>query len=239
MAQRSVVIDFLPERAAVHRGDRAIVAIDVIRATTTAVTAVALGRRCFPAATIAAAAELAAKLEHPLLVGEIGGQIPDGFDISNSPTQLEQLADVSRPIVLLSTSGTLLLAESRGAEAVYAGCLRNVQAQASRLARAHDRIALIGAGSRGEFREEDQLCCAWIGDLLVEAGYEPADEYTAELVERWRGADANVIEMSNSVTYLKNTGQLADLEFILAHIDDLDAVFELDAEEIVSIGAYR
>src|SRR6185437_8850419 len=131
MAQRSVVIDFLPERAAVHRGDRAIVAIDVIRATTTAVTAVALGRRCFPAATIEAAAELAAKLEHPLLVGEIGGQIPDGFDISNSPTQLEQLADVSRPIVLLSTSGTLLLAESRGAEAVYAGCLRNVQAQAS------------------------------------------------------------------------------------------------------------
>ena len=24
------------------------------------------------------------------------------------------------------------------------------------------RVAVIGAGSKGEFREEDQICCAWI-----------------------------------------------------------------------------
>jgi 2-phosphosulfolactate phosphatase len=238
MASRSVVIDFLPESAAAHRRDRAIVAVDVIRATTTAVTGVALGRRCFPAATIEAAVPLAAKLEHPLLVGEVGGNMPYGFDMTNSPAQLAQLADVSRPMILLSTSGTLLIGESRGAEAVYVACLRNVQAQASRLVRDHDRVALIGAGGRGEFREEDQLCCAWIGDLLVDAGYEPADERTVELIERWRGADASAIELSKSVTYLRDTGQLADLDFILAHIDDLNAVFMLDAEEIVRLDGY-
>jgi 2-phosphosulfolactate phosphatase len=37
----------------------AVVAIDVIRATTTAVTAVAMGRRCYPVATVEAAKELA------------------------------------------------------------------------------------------------------------------------------------------------------------------------------------
>jgi hypothetical protein len=79
------------------------------------------------------------------------------------------------------------------------------------------------------------LCCAWIGDLLVDAGYEPADERTVELIERWRGADASAIAMSKSVTYLRDTGQLADLDFILARIDDLDAVFALDAEEIVRL----
>jgi 2-phosphosulfolactate phosphatase len=235
MASRSVVIDFLPESAATHRGDRAIVAVDVIRATTTAVTGVALGRRCFPAPTIEEAIPLAAKLENPLLVGEVGGNMPYGFDLTNSPAQLAELADVSRPMILLSTSGTLLIGESRGAEAVYAACLRNVRAQASRLVRDHERVALIGAGGRGEFREEDQLCCAWIGDLLVDAGYEPADERTVELIERWRGADASAIAMSKSVTYLRDTGQLADLDFILARIDDLDAVFALDAEEIVRL----
>jgi 2-phosphosulfolactate phosphatase len=239
MAPRSVVIDFLPESAAAHCSDRAIVAVDVIRATTTAVTGVALGRRCFPAATIEAAVPLAAKLEHPLLVGEVGGNMPYGFHLTNSPARLAELTDVSRPMVLLSTSGTLLIGESRGAEAVYTACLRNVHAQASRLVRDHDRVALIGAGGRGEFREEDQLCCAWIGDLLVEAGYEPADERTVELIERWRGADANVIEMSKSVTYLRDTGQLADLDFILTHIDDLDAVFALDVEEIVRLDGDR
>ena len=72
MASRSVVIDFFPESAAAHRDDRAIVAIDVIRATTTGVTGVALGRRCFPAATIEEAVPLAGELEQPLLVGEVG-----------------------------------------------------------------------------------------------------------------------------------------------------------------------
>ncbi|MDX6401884.1 MAG: 2-phosphosulfolactate phosphatase [Gaiellaceae bacterium] len=239
MAARSVVIDFLPESAAAHRDDRAIVAIDVIRATTTAVTGVELGRRCFPAATIEEAVPLAARLDNPLLVGEVGGNMPYGFDLTNSPAQLAQLADVSRPMILLSTSGTLLIGASRGAEAIYAACLRNVHAQASQLVRAHDRVALIGAGARGEFREEDQLCCAWIGELLVEAGYEPADAQTTEVIERWRGADAGAIEVSNSVTYLRDTGQLADLEFVLGHVDDLGSVFAVDGEEIVRLDSER
>lgn len=239
MAARSVVIDFLPESAAAHRDDHAIVAIDVIRATTTAVTGVALGRRCFPAATIEEAVPLAARLDNPLLVGEVGGNMPYGFDLTNSPAQLAELPDVSRPMILLSTSGTLLIGASRGAEAIYAACLRNVRAQASQLVRAHDRVALIGAGARGEFREEDQLCCAWIGDLLVEAGYEPADAHTTAVIERWRGADAEAIEVSNSVTYLKDTGQLADLDFVLAHVDDLDSAFAVDGEEIVRLDSGR
>ena len=45
---KSFLIDSLPESAANHRSGSAVVAVDVIRATTLAVTAVALGRRCFP-----------------------------------------------------------------------------------------------------------------------------------------------------------------------------------------------
>jgi 2-phosphosulfolactate phosphatase len=233
MAGRSVVIDFLPESAARHRSGRAIVAIDVIRATTTAVTGISLGRRCYPAGSIEEAVPLAARLDEPLLVGEIGGNMPYGFDLTNSPAQLAQLSDVSRPMILLSTSGTKLIRESYGAEAVYVACLRNFRAHAARLARDHAHVALIGAGARGEFREEDQLCCAWIGDLLVEAGFEPADERTAEVIERWRGADVGEIAQSNSVRYLKDTGQLADLDFVLTHVDDVESSYIYDGAEIV------
>ena len=48
---KSVVIDYLPESARRYRSGWAIVAVDVIRATTTAITAAATGRRCFPAPT--------------------------------------------------------------------------------------------------------------------------------------------------------------------------------------------
>ena len=44
---KTVVIDCFPESARHYSEAYAIVAIDVIRATTTAITSVNLGRRCF------------------------------------------------------------------------------------------------------------------------------------------------------------------------------------------------
>src|SRR5207245_2446733 len=46
--RNSVVIASFQEDAEINRDGYAVVAIDVIRATTTAITAVAAGRRCFP-----------------------------------------------------------------------------------------------------------------------------------------------------------------------------------------------
>jgi len=71
--RNSVVIDCFQENPEIHREGYAIVAIDVIRATTTAVTAVASGRRCFPVPSVEAAKLLKSKLTNPLLAGEVGG----------------------------------------------------------------------------------------------------------------------------------------------------------------------
>ncbi len=101
----SVVIDSTPDSARHYREGYAIVAIDVIRATTTAITAASLGRRCFPVPSIEAAVPLAARLERPLLVGELGGNMPYGFDLTNSPAQIAERSDVERPMILLSSSG--------------------------------------------------------------------------------------------------------------------------------------
>ena len=50
---------------------------------------------------------------------------------------------------------------------MYVACLRNYSALIAYLAAHHPMVAVIGAGSRGEFREEDQLCCAWIAEGLL------------------------------------------------------------------------
>ena len=211
----------------------AVVAVDVIRATTTILTSVAQGRRCFPAESLEAAVCLSARLPDPLLVGELGGNMPYGFHLTNSPALLSQRTDAQRPMLLLSTSGTALIGSAREAAVVYAACLRNYSAQAQYLIGRHEQVALIGAGSRREFREEDQLCCAWIGAALVAAGYEPLGR-TAEVIERWRGAPRQTILNGNSARYLMDTGQQRDLEFILDHIDDLDCVAVLEGDEFVS-----
>lgn len=209
-----------------------MVAVDVMRATTTAVGIVWGGRRCLPVPSLEAAHAVAGRLDRPLLVGELGGRLPDGFELQNSPAAIEGRDDLERPAVLLSTSGTRLLHEASSAGAVYAACLRNLTAQIDQLAMGHRRVAVIGAGTKGEFRLEDQLACARIAAGLIDAGFRAGDGRTLEIVERWREAPVAVCAGGRSAEYLRRTGQLEDLEFVLSRIDDVDAVFRFEGGEL-------
>ena len=202
--------------------DRALVAVDVIRATTTAVTAISMGWECHLVPTLQAAFDTASRLPNPLLTGEVGGLMPAGFELMNSPAQLAARSDVSRPLVLLSSNGTRLMHGIRHSGAAYFACFRNYSATITHLASNHDAVTLIGAGTRGEFREEDQMCCAWIAEGLIQSGFAPEDDPTLRFIQRWRGAPRNGFLMSPSVAYLQRSGQLHDLEFVLSHFDDVD-----------------
>lgn len=239
--ESSVVIDCFPESAKRYRDRYAIVVIDVIRATTTATTAVSLGRRVFPVKSTDQAFVLARRLENPLLIGELGGNVPYGFDLTNSPVQVAALSavpsgsftDITRPLISLSSSGTQLLINSSESEAVYTACFRNISAVANHLAGRHQKIAILGAGSRGEFRCEDQMCCAWLAEKLVKVGYQPESSTTKEIISRWSGRGPEEVREGHSADYLTRTGQVHDLEFILHHIDDLDVVPILMNGELV------
>jgi 2-phosphosulfolactate phosphatase len=215
--------------------DLALVAVDVIRATTTAITAVSMGRECHVVPTLQAAFDTASRLPSALLAGELGGAMPAGFDMTNSPAQLATRTDVSRPLVLLSSTGTRLMHEIRDSDSAYVACFRNYTATIDYLAQNHNAAFLIGAGTRGEFREEDQMCCAWIAEGLIESGFAPEDEVTRQLVGRWRGAPRAAFLSSRSVDYLRRTGQLHDLNFILSHFDDIDTAYKLNVDEISSV----
>jgi 2-phosphosulfolactate phosphatase len=231
----SVVIDCFPSSVARYRPGYAIVAIDVIRATTMAITAVASGRKTFFAESLQVAQEIAERLHSPLLAGELGGDMPDEFEMNNSPAELLQRNDLDRPMVLLSSNGTQLMREAGQCdEPGYLACLRNYTATARNLSGRHNKIAIIGAGSRHEFREEDEMCCAWIAEQLLNSGYSSENRYTEEIVARWSGAPASGCCISNSVAYLRRTDQLRDLDFILEHIDDLDEVYTVAGDEIVA-----
>ena len=231
----TVVIDCFPESAERYRDRYAIVVVDVIRATTMATTAVSMGRRVFPAKTTDDACVIAATLNDPLLVGELGGNKPYGFHMTNSPVQIAARQDVHRPMVLVSTSGTQLLLNAVGSEAIYLACFRNVSAVARHIDGRHERIALLGAGSRGQFRREDQIGCAWVAEKLIEAGYLSETQQTSDLVSRWHNANVDEIRGGKSAEYLNRSGQQEDLEFILDHIDDLDTVPSLVNRELISV----
>src|SRR2546430_17615258 len=105
------------------------------------------------------------------------------------------------------------------------------------LGRASFDVAIIGAGSRAEFREEDQLCCAWIAEGLYKMGYEPENARTISIIEQWSGVSVDTICNGASAEYLRNSGQSRDLEYILAHIDDLNEVYRYEHGQVVEATA--
>lgn len=228
-----VAIDCFYEHLEDYPAGTAIVVVDVIRSSTTAVTAVAEGRRCFVVADLDAAARHRVSLGSPFMVGELGGNMPFGFDATNSPVAVSQLGHLERPLVLLSSSGTRLMSVASAAvDVAYVACLRNWRAAASAiLQRSPERVVLRGAGTRGEFREEDQLCCAWIAAVLL-AGGATAEPETRGLIDRWDGAPVTRIGEAKSGAYLRASGQLHDLEFIVSHVDDLDTSFVMRGDEV-------
>jgi 2-phosphosulfolactate phosphatase len=119
-------------------------------------------------------------------------------------------------------------------DAAYVACFRNHSSLSRELvAQDYPRIALLGAGSRGAFREEDLLCCGWIGAELVRHGYSSEDQRTLNILKQWGNARTSDCLISKSVDYLKRTGQLADLDFITSRVNDLDKVFILRGGEVV------
>jgi 2-phosphosulfolactate phosphatase len=232
--RRTVAIRCHPdgmERVA-ERG--AVVAVDVIRATTTAVTAVAMGRRCYPVPNVTVALRAASAIPDALLVGELGGAMPEGFHMTNSPAEIA-LHDDRRPVILLSSSGTPLIDRVRYHDAAYVACFRNTAPTVLQLLRHGLPVTVIGAGTRGEFREEDQMCCAWIAAGLIDDGYLPEDRETEEMARKWKFASPLDFMGSRSVAYLKRSNQMRDLDFILDHFGDLDCAFRIDGDQIVRV----
>jgi 2-phosphosulfolactate phosphatase len=213
-----------------YASGRALVAVDVIRATTTAVTAISKGWECHLAPTLQAAFDTASRLPNALLTGEQAGETPPGFELTNSPAQLAARTDTSRPLVLLSSTGTRLMCAIGHSASAYLACFRNYSATIDHLASNHGAVTLIGAGTRGDFREEDQMCCAWIAGGLIQSGFAAEDAATLHLVERWCNAPRDAFRVSKSVAYLTRTGQLRDFDFILSHFDDVDIPSKVTAD---------
>jgi 2-phosphosulfolactate phosphatase len=239
--KKTVLIDAFPQSAFRQLERDAVVCVDVISSGTILATAVAQGRRAFVARSEEQALSLAAGLEQPLLCADLGGPSLKGFDPA-SPEALSRRTDVERPLVLFGNPGTVLMTNADGCPAVYVACFRNMTATVAQLARRCDRVAVLGAGCRAEFSCEDQMAAAWITEMLIKKGFEPEDVRTSDLVKRWSQVKPALAAWGNSADLLRQSGQQADLAFVLDHIDDLafacrSSESEVGREEVSSLPA--
>ena len=140
---------------------RGVIVIDVLRATTTIVTALANGARAVvPAATSEEAVRLTANLERNgiVLAGERRLVRIEGFGLGNSPREMTPAAVGGKTVFLATTNGTPALVAVQGADPVLVAGAVNFSAAVERaravfMERGH--FALVCSGREKRFALED------------------------------------------------------------------------------------
>ena len=149
-----------------------VVVIDVLRASTTIVHALAAGAtEVIPFEEIEEARAAAAQQSDAeiLLGGERDGVKIDGFDLGNSPTDYTPLNVGGKTIVFTTTNGTRAMARCRQAERVLIGSFVNAEAVCKKLM-GTKQIHLLCAGTCGEYSRDDILAAGLMVDRLERQG---------------------------------------------------------------------
>jgi len=150
---------------------RGVVVIDVLRATSSIVTALSAGAKAVvPAATSEEAVRLTANLEKDgiVLAGERRMVKIEGFGLGNSPREMTREAVGGKTVYLATTNGTPALVAAQGGDPVLVAAALNFSAVAERaravFAERRD-LVIICAGRERQFALED----AYTAGRLVKA----------------------------------------------------------------------
>lgn len=160
----------LEELERIPRAGATAVVIDVVRASTTIVTALANGAAGVAPAATPDEARAQARLwpgGAALLGGERGGAPPPGFECGNSPAEYTRERVRGRTVVFTTTNGTRALLAVQGASRVAVGGFVNAGAVVGWLSRQPGRTLLVCAGEMGRFCLEDATCAGLLVRRLV------------------------------------------------------------------------
>lgn len=145
--------------------DRTVVVIDVLRASTSIITALANGaREVIPAGTVESAMKIAGNLgpDQALLGGERNGKVIPGFTMGNSPREYAPEKVKGKSIIFSSTNGSQALMKSRYAAELAVCAFVNMSAVAAFLAEPERDFVVLCSGRNGGFSLEDTVCAGML-----------------------------------------------------------------------------
>ena len=145
------------------------VVIDVYRCFTTEAVAFRNGaKKIILVAEIEEALYLKSKGVGDLVMGEVGGRKPDGFDFGNSPYELKDVDLSGKTIIQSTRAGTVGVTNVSGAEIIYGGSLVVAEATTKAiLSQNPSYVSLVAMGLEGRIRsDEDEQCALYLRNVL-------------------------------------------------------------------------
>jgi 2-phosphosulfolactate phosphatase len=213
-----------------------VVVIDVLRATTTIIHALAAGAiEVIPCLEVEEATRLASQRgKAAVLGGERGGQQIPGFDLGNSPAEYSRERVAGKTVVFTTTNGTRAMLRCKAARRVLLAAFVNFSALCRELA-GDDPVALVCAGTDGQVTREDTLLAGAIIDDLSRSQKCGLNDQAQLASDAWRTAVRLMTDRplgvmlrdSHGGRNLIDIGQEHDID-LASQIDKFDVVPHLD-----------
>lgn len=209
---------------------KAVVVIDVLRASSTIVTALHNGAKAvIPVADMGEASKISQNVDSDnyLLCGEKDGVQIEGYDLGNSPLDYTKEVVGGKTLIFNTTNGTKAIKKSIGSADIIIASFLNVSAVVDTLKKQTKDIVLVCAGWKGRLAMEDTLLAGNIIHILNDGKL--ADESTDGarvafgIFEIYKHDIAGVVHKSNHAMRLKK----------LIGDDDINYCCKLDTFDIV------
>lgn len=194
--------------------------IDVLRASTTMVTALGNGaREIIPVGSIEFAVKVSGGMfgGQTLLGGERNTKKVDGFNLGNSPFEYTPEVISGKTVVLYTTNGTKAVVKAKFSTNMVIASFLNVKAVAAKLAEFNMPVEIVCAGRNNEFSMEDTVCAGMLaGELAaLKPEYILSDSAVAarSLYELYKNDIAGMMKNTEHGKILCENGFEQDIDF--------------------------
>ena len=205
------------------------VVIDVLRATSVIITALANGARSvIPVLTVEEAEKCFSVCDaaSTLKGGERNSVRIDGFDLGNSPLEYKRSVVAGKDIVFTTTNGTQALRGVQRADEIVLACFRNMASVADYLLRLQKDVVIVCSGTRGRFSLDDGLCAGRLVGLLKKQTKAEIDDLSLLLSNYYDNIKDNLFGALAGCFHVK-------FLFGLGFYDDIRFCLQTDCDDVV------
>jgi 2-phosphosulfolactate phosphatase len=215
---RSIEVCFSPELIHLHEvSGKLVVVVDIFRATSTMVAALAHGvTEILPFADLEACRAM--QSQGYLIAAERDGLTAPGFELGNSPLAYTAGAYAGRKLAMTTTNGTLAIEKSKGAAEILIGAFPNLKATVTYIQSRDLDVLIHCAGWKGRFNLEDSLYAGALVQALGESHANREDGALAmgSLFAHEGNNLPTYLSQASHAKRLQNHGIEADIDFCLS-----------------------
>lgn len=206
------------------------VVIDVLRASTTIITALSNGaKEIVPVGTVEFAVKISGGIfgGQTLLGGERNTKKIEGFALGNSPSEYTKEIVSGKSIVFYSTNGSRAIVKAKYSTNLFICSFNNLKVLAKHLKKLNEDIIILCAGNNNFFSLEDSVCAGMlISELIAGTKKTELTDASTSALTLFKSFGKNIFKMLCETDH----GQLLISN---GFEDDLRACAELNSTDVI------